>query len=147
MENSTFDVDAIYKTMPTHYGFTFTNTFHHKSKAGADPSKVSLPDGFTVVVTGASYGIGEHIAKAYAHAKATTIVIVSRTASEWKGVKKELRDIGTSYRSDIKVFIHAGDVLKPETSQQIKALLEAECGGRLDCLVCNAGAGVSGNGV
>jgi NAD(P)-dependent dehydrogenase (short-subunit alcohol dehydrogenase family) len=62
-------------------------------------------------------------------------------------VKDDLTAIGTSCGKDIKVLIHAGDVSKPETSQNLKDLVEAECGGRLDCLVCNAGAGVSGKAV
>ena len=78
MESSSLDIDAALRSMPSHYGFAFTETIHHKPKIGRAASDASLPEGFVVVVIGASYGIGEHIAKAYASAKASTIVVVAR---------------------------------------------------------------------
>ena len=146
MESSNVDIDAVLRSMPPHYGFAFTETIHHIPQAGRAASDVNLPKGFVVVVIGASYGVGEHIAKAYASAKASTIVVVARSESELSRVAKDLKDIGSTQGKDINVLVHLGDASKPETSKDIATLLETKCGGRLDVLVCNAGVGFSGKG-
>lgn len=147
MENEASDPAAMLAALPAHYGVTLTKTLHQKPKASILPDKVTLPECFVVVVTGASYGIAEHIAKAYAYAKANTIVLVARTESKLNGVAKELKAIAANQGRDINVLVHAADVTKLETSKDVAALLESKCGGRLDCLVCNAGAGESGTGI
>jgi NAD(P)-dependent dehydrogenase (short-subunit alcohol dehydrogenase family) len=146
MESSSVDIDTVLKSMPSHYGFAFTETIHHKPKAGSAARNVNLPEGFVVVVIGASYGIGEYIAKAYAYAKASTIVIVARSESELNRVAKEVKNVGSAGGKDINVLVHLGDASKLETSKDIATLLETKCGGRLDILICNAGVGFSGKG-
>lgn len=74
-------------------------------------------------------------------------MIVSRTASKLNRVAEDLKAIASSQGREINVLVHVGDVSKPETSKEVAELLNSECGGRLDCLVCNAGAGVSGTNI
>jgi hypothetical protein len=65
----------------------FTKVIHHSRTPTTDPKLVRLPAGFSVCVIGASSGIGEHIAYAYAHAQASSIVIASGTpliSSRWR---------------------------------------------------------------
>lgn len=63
MDSGSLDTDVLYKAMPSHHGIRMTKTFHHMPKPNIDPSRVNLAGGFVVVVTGASYGIGEFMYK------------------------------------------------------------------------------------
>lgn len=132
---------ALFNEAPKHWGFFFTNTTHRDPPANTDPSKVTLSEGYTALVTGASYGLGEYIAKAFAQARVTNIIINSRTTSSLERVKKELESIASQSGRKINVGIYAGDASKAETYSQLRTLLEAEYNGRLDALICNAGGG------
>ncbi|KAK5117150.1 hypothetical protein LTR85_008918 [Meristemomyces frigidus] len=124
---------------PVHWGRNFTPTVHHDPTPAIDPSKVTLPPGFTIVVTGAGKGIGEYIAKAYAKARASAVIITSRTAKDLERVKGELEQIASSNGVEINVSTLAGDASREEHYQQIKQLLATEHDSRLDVLVNNAG--------
>lgn len=127
------------KAPPAHFGGEFTKTIHQDPDEAIDPSKVTLPDGFVVVVTGAGKGIGEYIAKAYAQARASNIVITARTKSDLDRVKLALEEIASKSGRATKVSIVAGDASKEEHFRQIKHVLETQHGSRLDCLINNAG--------
>lgn len=92
-------------------------------------------DGQTAIVTGASTGIGEAIAKRYAQAGAT-VALCSRTYSDVEAVADEINDtVGPN-----TAVAFEGDVTD---RGDVEALVEgcvAEFGG-LDVLVNNAGAG------
>lgn len=133
------DLEKLADMLPAHVGFKFTKTIHQKAKASTDPGKVTLPKGYTVAIIGAGKGIGEHIAKAYVAAKASNVIITARTASDLDKVKKELQDLAKQTGSSLNVSTCACDATKPESYVQIKSLIEKEYGGRLDCLVYNAG--------
>lgn len=130
----------IYAQLPSHWGALLTSTIHNQTAPAIDPTKVTLPTGTTVVVTGAGKGIGECIAKAYAKARASAVIITARTAENLEKVKRELEHIASGNGVDIKVSAIAGDASKEAHFQQIKQILQTEHGSRLDVLVNNAGA-------
>lgn len=125
--------------MPAHMGKDLTKTSHTKPNTTTDPSHVSLPDGYTVIITGAGKGIGQHIARAYAQARATNIIITARTASDLDEVKSDLEDIAQTNGTKVKVRTLPSDASKLETFQELRGIIEKEFGGRLDCLINNAG--------
>jgi len=128
------------QTPPPHFGSQFTKTIHEKPNESTDASKVSLPEGYTVLITGAGKGIGEYIARAYAQAKASNIIVTSRTGSDLDRVKAKLEDIARQDGRSINVRTYQSDASKLETYKQLKAIIEKDYNGRLDCLVNNAGS-------
>jgi NAD(P)-dependent dehydrogenase (short-subunit alcohol dehydrogenase family) len=116
-----------------------TKTRHTEPSPSTDPSKVSLPDGYTVIITGAGKGIGQYIARAYAQAKASNIIITARTASDLEQAKSDLERIAKTNGTSVNVRTLASDASKLETFQELRSIIEKEFTGRLDCLVNNAG--------
>ncbi|EAU33968.1 predicted protein [Aspergillus terreus NIH2624] len=129
---------------PAHWGMNFTETTHQQPSRRIDPSNVTFPQGYTVVVIGAGKGIGEHIAKAYVQARAENIVITSRTGSDLDRVKKELETLAQQTGQAVKVSTLVQDATKPESYTKLKDLLEEGFNGRLDTLVFCAGGGPVG---
>lgn len=125
--------------MPAHMGNEITKTRHTEPSPSTDPSKVSLPDGYTVIITGAGKGIGQYIARAYAQAKASNIIITARTASDLEQAKSDLERIAKTNGTSVNVRTLASDASKLETFQELRSIIEKEFTGRLDCLVNNAG--------
>jgi NAD(P)-dependent dehydrogenase (short-subunit alcohol dehydrogenase family) len=119
---------------PAYYGTTFTPTTHTRVPSSLDPTKVSLPHPFIVVVTGAGKGLGYHIALAYAKAGCSGLSISSRTSSDLDALESELHGINPKI-----------DVLKSvcdTTSDSSVSALEAsvrEKWGRVDAVIANAG--------
>ena len=124
---------------PAYFGRNFTKTLHNEPYEATNPSKVTLPDGYTVLITGAGKGIGEYIAKAYAHAAASNIIILARTAQDLDKVKIGLEEIASKNGRKIKVMTVPSDVSKEGTCIDLKQLIESQYDGRLDCLINNAG--------
>lgn len=87
--------------------------------------------GKSVIVTGASKGIGKGIARVFAKAGAK-VVVVSRTASEADACAKELSQFGI-------VMPHVADVTDMG-SMQILCEAAAKAHGGLDVMCANAGA-------
>ena len=85
------------------------------------------PTAPTVVITGASRGLGRGCALAFA-ASGAEVVLVARNAAQLDAVAAEIRDSGGSARTV------AGDVTQPEVVQKIFTGLE-----RCDVLINNAG--------
>lgn len=112
----------------------FTKKRHQSVPSELDPAQVTLPDAFTVCIIGASSGIGEHIAYSYAKARATTIVISSRTVSDLGSVAEEIRKIN----QDVKVDVVECDVSKAASVEELADHVRTHCG-RLDVVVLNAG--------
>lgn len=125
--------------VPAHFGSKFTKTVHTEPSAAIDPSEVTLPEGYTVLITGAGKGIGEHIARSYAQAKATNIIITSRTASDLDQLKCNLEDIANSQNHKTTVRTLPSDASKLETYKTLRCIIETEFSNRLDCLIANAG--------
>lgn len=132
--------------MPAHLGNELTKTRHTEPNASTDPSKVTLPEGYTVIITGAGKGIGQYIARAYAQARASNVIITARTSSDLVQVKSDLEQIAQSNGTSITVRTFASDASKLETFQELRRIVEKEFSGRLDCLVNNAGSLGSNSG-
>lgn len=125
--------------MPAHMGNDVTKTKHTEPNASTEPSKVTLPDGYTVIITGAGQGIGQYIARAYAQAKASNIIITARTSSDLDQVKSELEQIAKANGTPLTVRTFASDASKLETFLELRSIVEKEFDSRLDCLINNAG--------
>jgi NAD(P)-dependent dehydrogenase (short-subunit alcohol dehydrogenase family) len=115
-------------------GSQFAIPLHTVPEGPTDPSKVKLPPNFTVVIAGASRGIGRGIAKAYARAGVSGLVLSSRSMETLEEAAKEVLKINPR----VKLMCQTCDVTVEE---QIQELLEASktAFGRLDVLVINAG--------
>ena len=112
----------------------FTPTVHSKIPAQLEPSKTVLPHPFVVCVIGASSGIGEYIAYAYAEAGASGIVLSSRKIPDLHVVAQKVTSISPS----IKIMVEACDIA---SASSVAALAEKvkSAFGRLDVLVPNSG--------
>lgn len=95
-----------------------------------------MPDQ-TVVITGASSGIGRELAKLFAHDQ-FRVVLVSRRLSELEELAQSLK----SYRGG-EVFVLAKDLTEEESPREIYDWI-VEKGLSLDILVNNAGFGLKG---
>ncbi|KAK6369333.1 hypothetical protein LTS17_009675 [Exophiala oligosperma] len=113
----------------------FTTTIHQSVPPDLNPDKVVLPVGFTVCVMGASRGIGEHIAYAYARAGASRIVISSRSERDLETVARKISELNR----DVQVDVVECDVSKSESVAALAEYVRTRCGRRLDVLVFNAG--------
>ncbi len=91
----------------------------------------------TVLVTGASSGIGRELAKCFA-ADGCRMILVSRKVDE-------LETLATELRKDLKVQaqVFSSDLAEPEAPVRLAARLE-KVGIRVDVLVNNAGFGAQG---
>lgn len=116
----------------------FTKTTHNRPYPSIDPSKVVLPKPFTVLILGASRGIGAGVAHSYARAGASTIILASRRVSGLESVAAECRalsPLGTS----ANVGIVPCDVSDNSSVAAVAQQIEEKFGGRLDVCVMNSG--------
>lgn len=91
----------------------------------------------TVLITGASNGIGLELAKIHAE-KGQNLVIVARSKDKLDGLKNELEAAHA-----VQVEVIATDLSSPESAQQVFELTEAK-GLKIDTLINNAGFGGHG---
>jgi short-subunit dehydrogenase len=84
----------------------------------------------TAIVTGASHGIGAHIARALA-ARAMNLLLVARSEDELRRLAAELRT------PEVTVAVAAVDLAGRQAAQQVAEAARAELG-RVDVLVNNA---------
>jgi NAD(P)-dependent dehydrogenase (short-subunit alcohol dehydrogenase family) len=115
-------------------GITFAQPLHSNPEGPIDPSKVKLPQNFTVVIAGASRGIGRGIAKAYARAGVPNLILSARSQETLEEAAREV--IKISPRT--KILCQTCDIT---SESEIQELVEATktAFGRLDALVINAG--------
>lgn len=126
---------------PAHWGMNFTKSIHTQPTTSTSPANVSLPPDYTVLITGAGKGIGEHIAKSFVQAGASRVIITSRTRPDLERVKKELERLAEEKNRSIRCSYIVQDAAKVQSYIALHDLVRDEFGGRLDCLVCNAGGG------
>jgi len=96
------------------------------------PDAISLA-GKTVLVTGASAGIGRATAVAFAR-RGANVVVTARREERLRTLCGQIEGLGG------KAVLQAGDAAQEATAEQSVALALAEFG-RLDILINNAGAG------
>lgn len=111
----------------------FTATSHSSVPDDLKPEKAVLPAGFTVCIIGASQGIGEHIAYSFAKAKATNVLIASRTLADLEVVAEKLQAINKDVRVETAVCEIAS-----AASVEALANIVRERFGRLDVVIPNA---------
>ena len=102
------------------------------------PSNLTLPDAtlpenFTLLVLGASEGIGEQIAYAYARAGANTVIVAARRLPNLERVKLEIHKRNLS--SHVEVF--SCDIASATSVEALSVAIKAKTG-RLDCVIVNA---------
>jgi hypothetical protein len=92
----------------------------------------------TVLITGASSGIGLELAKCFA-AEKSNLVLVARSTDKLESLAAELRS-----KHNVNVTVLTADLTQPNASQQIFSELKGR-GLVVDVLVNNAGFGLHGN--
>lgn len=121
--------------LPDPSGFQLTPTLHAGPDDTIHPTNNVLPKPFTVVVLGASKGIGFHIARAYAIAEAPTIFLVSRSLASLESAAGELRSI---HPSSVFHLVEA-DTSSPTGMVRVKdSIIDKSPSGRLDAVIVNA---------
>lgn len=87
-----------------------------------------------IVITGASFGIGEETAKHLANAGAV-VLLVARSADKLQAVAKEITQAGG------KAFVYATDLSKPEQAKATAQVILSEHG-YVDIILNNAGKSI-----
>lgn len=122
--------------LPDPTGWHITPTLHQKASGPTDPRAATpFPPGFAVCVTGASRGIGLHIAQAYAVAGASTIITVGRNAAALEAAAETTRRVAR--RQDMRVVAVTCDITSDVAVAALAERVKAEVG-RLDVVVVNA---------
>lgn len=93
--------------------------------------------GETVLITGATSGIGLELARCFAKDR-YNVILVARTQGD---LEKTAQELATAY--DVKAYGIAADLMKPGAAEQLYNEIRAE-GIQVDVLVNDAGQGVWG---
>lgn len=124
--------------LPAHYGLNFTKTFHSQIPPNIDPSTVTLPNPFIVVVTGAGKGLGYHISLAFARAGCSGLAISSRTAADLDVLENSIASIKYSTGKAPEVLKVLCDVQSDSDVSQLETKVRQKWG-RIDVVIANAG--------
>jgi NAD(P)-dependent dehydrogenase (short-subunit alcohol dehydrogenase family) len=127
MSSQSFDPDLYTKMM------CLTSTYHCTVYPALQSAQGSAA-GKYILITGASKGLGSHMAKAWAAGGAAGIAICARSASGLESVAAELKSINSS----VEVLVRVTDTTKPS---EVEALFIAakEKFGKLDVVIANVG--------
>lgn len=102
-----------------------------------EPSNPALAaDGKTVLITGASGGVGKAIAQAWAIAGAAAIIITGRKVDVLNEVAGTLRELAAA--KETKIVAHAADLRSESDVRDLWATARAEVG-HIDVLINDAG--------
>lgn len=119
---------------PANSGAQFAPPQHHTPEGPTNPKNTQLPPNFTVLIAGGSRGIGLGIARSYALAGVTNLILSSRTLHTLESAAREIIRLNPR----VKVLCQECDIT---SDTQVQDLLSAtkKGFGRLDVLVINAG--------
>jgi NADP-dependent 3-hydroxy acid dehydrogenase YdfG len=121
----------------------FTKTFHRKTYpaiSSSSPNNSAL--GRTVLVTGATSGIGSAISHAFMNAGASKIILTGRKQATLATTIGKLEEIRPP-RCETKLLTHENDLADQASTQALWKTL-AEVGTAVDILILNAAARWSG---
>ncbi|KAK4541523.1 hypothetical protein LTR36_007969 [Oleoguttula mirabilis] len=113
----------------------FISKTHTEPYEATDPSKVRLPQPFVVCIVGASRGIGAGVAKSYAKAGATGLILAARRVSGLEETAAQCKKINPK----VDIEIVPCDITKVEDVANLADKTKAKFGGRLDVVVVNSG--------
>jgi NAD(P)-dependent dehydrogenase (short-subunit alcohol dehydrogenase family) len=115
---------------------TFTPTLHKNPYVSIDPSTNKLPIPLTVLVIGASRGIGAHIAYAYAQAGAAFLILCARGSSTKAVEAVEQRC--KALNPDVRTAVMAVDITSSQSVEGLARRVKEDFG-HLDIVVLNSG--------
>lgn len=115
---------------------SFTQTVHHKPYPAISPTLPALSQaGKTVLITGGSSGIGYAIARGFAEASASTIIITGRRSDVLRNAASQLTEEIPGFKG--RILGRTCDVSDPRSVALLWSDLEKE-GTVVDVLVLNA---------
>ncbi|KAK4206411.1 NAD(P)-binding protein [Rhypophila decipiens] len=124
--------------MPSQTASNFTKKIHHGPYETISPSRPALSQaGRTVLVTGASMGIGRAIARNFALAHATTVILVARNLETLEATLSELQAAALAANSPTKYIARQVDISNPTSVSSLFAEF-ASSGIYIDVLINNA---------
>ncbi|KAJ6127300.1 hypothetical protein N7523_002912 [Penicillium sp. IBT 18751x] len=113
----------------------FIPKLHTTPYPDIDPSSVKLPSPFVVCIIGGRGAAGGGLARAYAQAGASGLILAARTRSGLEETADEARSIS----STIKIVISECDITIEGNIASVAQTVMAEFDGRLDVVVVNSG--------
>ena len=114
---------------------TFTKIWHNTTYPSIDPSNPTLSaKGKVIVITGGGSGIGKSIAKSFAKANASSIVILGRTEKSLASTKSEIE----ATHEIVNVSTYVADVSDAEAIDEAFASIKSQFGA-VDVFINNAG--------
>ncbi|THC98106.1 hypothetical protein EYZ11_002394 [Aspergillus tanneri] len=108
---------------------------HTTSYPDIDSSQVQLPQPYVVCIIGGRGAAGGALARSYARAGASGIILGARTISLLEEVANEVKIISPS----TKVVVEKCDISLNDNVASLAAKSQAEFGGHLDVVVVNSG--------
>lgn len=113
----------------------FVSTLHTTPYPAIDPTHVKLSSPFVVCIIGGRGAAGSGLARAYARAGATGLILAARTRSALEGTGNEIRSINPATR----VVISECDITSSTSVEALSITVKAEFDGHLDVVVVNSG--------
>ncbi|KAJ5217008.1 hypothetical protein N7468_010016 [Penicillium chermesinum] len=113
----------------------FVSNLHTEPYAAIDPTKAKLSSPYIVCIIGGSGAAGGGLARAYARAGASGVILAARSVPKLEEVAKEVRSINPS----AKVIVTKCDASSDEDNAKLAETVKSEFSGRLDAVVVNAG--------
>ncbi|KAJ4138624.1 hypothetical protein NW768_002474 [Fusarium equiseti] len=113
----------------------FVPTTHDRPYDAIDPTKATLPKDYVVCIIGAGGAAGAGLARSFAKAGASGMIIAARTEAT---LEKTTRDI-SSINSSVRVVSVTCDISAETDVIKIATTVKEQFGGRLDTVIVNCG--------
>ncbi|CAI7612256.1 unnamed protein product [Penicillium pancosmium] len=113
----------------------FVSTLHTAPYDAIDPAAVNLPSPFVVCIIGGRGAAGGGLARAYARAGASGLILAARTRIALEETAKEVRSINPSS----KVIVSECDITSENHVKSLAETVKTEFNGRLDVVIVNSG--------
>ncbi|KAF4949100.1 hypothetical protein FSARC_13584 [Fusarium sarcochroum] len=113
----------------------FVLSDHNKPYPAIDPKNTKLPENFVVCIIGGGGAAGTGLARAFAHAGASGIIVAARKQSSLEATTKEIQSINKS----TKVVPVSCDITSNDDVAALAAAVKNEFNGRLNAVFVNCG--------